>query len=844
MIPFHCTDTQRGAIMYNEKKWELYQKFHEWRHSPCLMFPYTSLLLAALSFFSLLALVCRLPSTIIAFLITTPIMNRGNWAVEFLYPLPIARWGHIWLSRFSIKSGGDYKYHSEALKQRVEVIKRRVYIHSIPVLIDNLAYLIVACPDKNEPSTVPLVGVLVDCGDADPVIEAIQAISELHYDNRKIQIVAILSTHKHHDHTAGNKKILNYQLKHGCHVQVFGGAIEKVPMCTHFLKDGEILHIPPLKTNDMNSFVRIEAISVPSHTRGSLVFRMSTKKQTRYAPVHYLFTGDAMFSAGGGLPFEADLDYGKETPSHIEKRKSHDRVRPTVGNYSVERCFAEILLRCSPSNTSSRSIYSCENYEYDPKVIIFPGHEYTAELLQRQLSPAKGNTNEWHKLPPSNFFQVTSHYFSSLHRRTLPKGSRILTVPTCLSNELIINPYFRNLRRYGHLFITALNIWYNYLSIQKFSDGYLEKKRDQKNNKSCYKNIISKSPSTFYSWNLSYNDISRPVFTTVYTNDLQQIISDLRSNTISTSTAADRLSNLSSRLDDLQCTRRPIPNTLPKEKTIWLGTLALTLLGSPPSGLTQSDAKRMNLPIPISNSDLIKISKLRLLVVLIRLGVIDGFDCKEAKLIGLLWKEACWDDISAQNTESGDEENNCNGNANKGLPNNYEAVVDVASLEFVPDEIELGYLKKELYGVNYNVPNNTKSPFCLPCGLFNKKNTSNTAPITTKPDAKNKATMIRLQNLQDMKRADGELLRHDLEKCLICGSIVGCPHTTEIPEIDRAAPEQIEILCSPESKSSFLDTESLVLGAASVASSTLDDHISIGGEMEVIFGKELSLLSN
>ena len=40
------------------------------------------------------------------------------------------------------------------------------------------------------------------------------------------------------------------------------------------------------------------------------------------------------------------------------------------------------------------------------------------------------------------FFDIAAQSFITLHRRTLPKGARLLTTPTCISRELIINPHF------------------------------------------------------------------------------------------------------------------------------------------------------------------------------------------------------------------------------------------------------------------------------------------------------------------------------------------------------------------------------------------------------------------
>merc|ERR1712194_802460 len=65
-------------------------------------------------------------------------------------------------------------------------------------------------------------------------------------------------------------------------------------------------------------------------------------------------------------------------------------------------------------------------------------------------------------MPPSTFFTTASHYFVSAHRRSLPPGQKLLTVPTPLEKELIVNTHFRSLRRRGAHVINALKLWYEY----------------------------------------------------------------------------------------------------------------------------------------------------------------------------------------------------------------------------------------------------------------------------------------------------------------------------------------------------------------------------------------------
>lgn len=203
---------------------------------------------------------------------------------EFLYPTGLARWGHLFLVKLSSKKGKD-KFHSRTLEQRIEVVPDKVYIHPISQLLDNLAYLIVC----NSSEQGPLVAVLVDCGDAQAYIEQMNAIRERHYENREMQLHAVLCTHKHHDHTAGNRGLLEH---YKTLEKIYGAVAERVPECNHTVANGDLLELPEIKGNDMNAWVEIEVICVPGHTRGSVAYALRTKGNH---PTSFLFTGDTMF---------------------------------------------------------------------------------------------------------------------------------------------------------------------------------------------------------------------------------------------------------------------------------------------------------------------------------------------------------------------------------------------------------------------------------------------------------------------------------------------------------------------------------------------------------------------
>lgn len=80
-----------------------------------------------------------------------------------------------------------------------------------------------------------LRAVLVDVGDAEPVFEALDSISKVHYGGRKITVEAILTTHHHWDHQAGNSRVR----ERIPNVKVYGGWRDRNIACqTHMVEHG------------------------------------------------------------------------------------------------------------------------------------------------------------------------------------------------------------------------------------------------------------------------------------------------------------------------------------------------------------------------------------------------------------------------------------------------------------------------------------------------------------------------------------------------------------------------------------------------------------------------------
>jgi len=611
----------------------------EWRHSPCLMQPVSLVMLVLMLTFWLVTALLTLPTMLLG-LLMAPLLARGSWLIEFLYPWPIARWGHLLILKWSQPrvplEDKAARYHSRTLEQRVEVVEGRVFIHPIPQLLDNLGYLVVCLPPPlTEPPTVtvaedtfqsrlsiqtqtepdartlpkpPIVAFLVDCGDADAVQEQITLIRKTHYPQHPhIRLQMVLSTHKHHDHTAGNEALLKHEMFGKYLTHIVGGAVEKVPGCNMPVSDGDRINLPKAGRNDMNDLVHVEVVAVPAHTRGSVVYLLRPNKApvqdgNGYTPGSsncstssindplpcFVFTGDTIFSGGGGVPFEAGTD--NEIDSGSYRDNAHGAIRAGVGTHAVERCFAEVLFRGFPN-----VVNYLDPERIQQQYLIFAGHEYTTELLARQLrSPAAGLTDatKWKNFPPHMFFETVSELYVALHRRSLPQatGKTLAAAPTNFRKELSINPHLRSLARRAELVVHAIRVWDAYFFTPKGpSDEEAAMTRITEGSTSPKTKITmtqtiptsSKTKATEGSWNVDHHDVASTVFTTLYTSDLDDMIQALASGKLAPDDAATELENMKQRLKEPVIRRRPIPGTLPSERVVFKGLIGFALLVRP-----------------------------------------------------------------------------------------------------------------------------------------------------------------------------------------------------------------------------------------------------------------------
>ena len=118
---------------------------------------------------------------------------------------------------------------------------------------------------------------VVDPGDAQPVIQALQ--------REGVQLLGILVTHHHPDHTAG----VNF-LRSATGAQVFGPANEPMPEPLQRVSGGDSVRVLGLD---------FQVLDVPGHTAGHIAYFCNIPDSE---PL--LFCGDTLFSGGCGRLFE------------------------------------------------------------------------------------------------------------------------------------------------------------------------------------------------------------------------------------------------------------------------------------------------------------------------------------------------------------------------------------------------------------------------------------------------------------------------------------------------------------------------------------------------------------
>jgi len=392
-----------------------------------------------------------------------------------------------------------------------------------------------------------------------------------------------------------------------------------------------------------------------------------------------------------------------------------------------------------------------------------PGHEYSNELLSRQVVSTNNSENcRWKNFSPHVFFQTVSQLYVALHRKTLPHSSgKLLTaVGSPISMEMSINPYFRSMRKRGEVLVQAIQFWHKHFARTKVPDRlspayfahFANDSDSRAKNGSSRKgvsSVYSKSATSESQWTLDAADLAAPVFTTLYAADLDTVIQELQQGKLTPQEGAQRLRTIKDRLKDNVVSKRPVPATLPSDRAVYRGLLALALLGSSPTALTFADSRRMNLPSPVTkSSDTINVSRGHLIAVLQCLGLLtpENDGPKIIAMIHQLWKEAMENSPThAANMEKIDQE---------GDATNYDTIDTETDQD---DLVELGDLKWTIYGVPRR---QSTFSYCMPC--FKPRRMDPSHPVHS----------------AGMKPHSGEIVRHDLYHCNLCKSRAGVSYCT------------------------------------------------------------------
>ncbi|KAJ8602217.1 hypothetical protein CTAYLR_003650 [Chrysophaeum taylorii] len=406
-------------------------------------------------------------------LVASPLLRRGFLAVvRHIYPTRVGR-VHVWfmlvvrrywlrgrrhavpiridlpsaaaaasstMSSSSSSSSSSSRGETKSEDGTEEEGRTRASVHVVAGLVDNYTYVVVerASSDarKSGGRMRPLRCCIVDPGDAEATIEALQYIREQHYgdggssrrgptvdvvsgsemssDQRgtratskdedeigPLVVTCVMVTHKHWDHQAGVLAVVRSEREttrraHSSFptefpvagIEVVAGEHERgVAGCTRRVSGGERVAVGRLL---------FEVLPSPCHTRGHVMFGL-VAAEPRTAEgvegVDALFTGDTLFCGGCGAPFEGS-------------------PRDMAAN------FRSIYHRCGDAT------------------LLFPGHEYSEPLLLEYFGGSQ--QTPW---SPRQYATLCH----ALQRARDARSHHRPTVPVVLGTELMYNAHFSSL---------------------------------------------------------------------------------------------------------------------------------------------------------------------------------------------------------------------------------------------------------------------------------------------------------------------------------------------------------------------------------------------------------------
>ncbi|XP_026874239.2 probable hydrolase PNKD [Electrophorus electricus] len=212
--------------------------------------------------------------------------RKGSWKRGLLRDLMARTEKPLFWIAYSLYSRTKlgYMFHKRQMKKAREKFPtghsrtqpttiNGVKIIPVPVLSDNYSYVII--------DTASRLAAVVD--PADP--KSVQACLE----EEGVTLEAIFCTHKHWDHSGGNRALRRYHSS----CRVYGSATDNIPGLTHPLTDKD--------TVDVGTRLRFRAFCTPGHTVGHMIYLLDG---CVFGGHSSLFSGDLLFLSGCGRMFE------------------------------------------------------------------------------------------------------------------------------------------------------------------------------------------------------------------------------------------------------------------------------------------------------------------------------------------------------------------------------------------------------------------------------------------------------------------------------------------------------------------------------------------------------------
>eukprot|EP01063_Lacrimia_lanifica_P028628 TRINITY_DN4213_c0_g1_i1.p1 TRINITY_DN4213_c0_g1~~TRINITY_DN4213_c0_g1_i1.p1 ORF type:complete len:1065 (+),score=177.76 TRINITY_DN4213_c0_g1_i1:120-3314(+) len=390
-------------------------------------------------------------------------------------------WLHLKLMPSSAKMRWDFQELPGVIGEHGEDIR----VFAIPYFTDNYAYLIVVDKkEKEKEKRQPLRGVIVDCGDAEKVLDGVICVSEDSFNCRPIDVVAILTTHHHWDHMLGNHEFPSLLHRHHASLEpgeqeflprapvdfdVYSGAMDYVVGTTVDCEHGDVI--------EPCDGLLLEVIFAPCHTNGHLLFYLRCSEGAQWggclnastahapeaeertaeskegkAPAHAASLAKPGVGFADSNPSPAPKDAPADVPlGRVPPEGAVYPLRPVVpgngvlfsgdtlfyggcgavfegGSFDMTRNHATILQKCSL------------------QTLVYSGHEYSHHLMKEELTGARACGKM------SSFFYAACHFYRVSHQT---QGSHQV-YPLVTVGELVpMNEEFRKVYDLGVLVLTA-----------------------------------------------------------------------------------------------------------------------------------------------------------------------------------------------------------------------------------------------------------------------------------------------------------------------------------------------------------------------------------------------------